>query len=42
MEASEIFEGREARKRKMVEQGEQVDLFLICNIFLPPDPPGGR
>jgi len=24
LEASEIFEGREARKRKMVEQGEQV------------------
>ena len=42
LEASEIFEGREARKRKMVEQGEQVAMFLICNIFLPPDPPGGR
>ena len=42
LEASEIFEGREARKRKMVEQGEQVALFLICNIFLPSDPPGGR
>ena len=42
LEASEIFEGREARKRKMVEQGEQVALFLIFNIFQPPDPPGGR